>query len=144
MPRSTKTRKPRKSISQLVPTVWFVDLANLLIFYFLATTTLTKVKGFESEIPAGQQAEAQGQQPAPTVKIVSGTVYFNTDTVDVEDLAARLDGLGLADKEGEAKVVMFETSGSVSYQDYYAVMSAIARAGGVAVLITEEKGGDGK
>jgi biopolymer transport protein ExbD len=138
-------KKPRKTMSQLIPTVWFVDLANLLIFYFLATTSLNKVKGIEADIPSGQQSTtSQAKMDAQPQVVMDGeSIRLNGTKMSMEDLIEQLNKFNLKEKQGEEKVVFFETSGAINYQEYYSITAAIAQAGGAVCQITveEDKGG---
>ncbi len=139
----TRGKKHRKDINELIPTAWFVDLANLLIFYFLATTSLQKVQGFQTEMPAAEKGQSKAESKMPTVRAHNGQIFFNDQEVTADKLPEQLATLKLKEKTGEEKVVMFETSGQVSYQEYFGVMSAISTAGGVVGLITEAEEGEG-
>lgn len=138
-------KKPRKTMSQLIPTVWFVDLANLLIFYFLATTSLNKVKGIETEIPSGQQSTtAQSKLDSQPQIIMDGdSIRLNGNKVTLEDLVEKLNQMNLKEKQGDEKLVSLETSGALNYQEYYSTTAAIQQAGGAILHITveEDKGG---
>ncbi|GDY12158.1 hypothetical protein LBMAG53_10360 [Planctomycetota bacterium] len=147
--RGTGAKKHRKDMAELIPTAWFVDLANLLIFYFLATTSLQKIYGFQSDLPGAERTGAAKEQPkVPTLRLQDVRMFFNEQEVDTDQLSARLAELGLSGKTGEGKVVMLETGGSVGYQRYYQSMAAITAAGGTVGLIIDDnagkEGGDGK
>jgi biopolymer transport protein ExbD len=103
-------KKPRKTMSQLIPTVWFVDLANLLIFYFLATTSLNKVKGIEADIPSGQQSttSAAKMDSQPQVVVDGDSIRLNGTKMSMEELIEQLNKYNLKEKQGEEKVVFFE------------------------------------
>jgi biopolymer transport protein ExbD len=138
-------KKPRKTMSQLIPTVWFVDLANLLIFYFLATTSLNKVKGIEADIPSGQQSttSAAKMDSQPQVVVDGDSIRLNGTKMSMEELIEQLNKYNLKEKQGEEKVVFFETSGTINYQEYYSITAAIAQAGGAVCQVTvEEDKGD--
>jgi len=115
----------------------FSDIAFLLIIFFILVTSLSQLTGLQTEMPSAEKSEAQPEK-TPTVALSEGRMLFNDETVTLEKLRTQLLELELANKAGEAKVVLLEASGKVAYQDYYQVMAAISAAGGVVGILQEE------
>ena len=122
-----------------VPVGSFADIAFLLIIFFILVTSLSQIRGFQSELPAAQQAETQPEQ-TPTIALHRDRILFNDRELALDDLRAALGRLGLADRTGEDKVVLIEASDGVVYQTYFEVMAAIGQAGGVVGIVQEQDG----
>ena len=131
-------RKEKRDLE--IPTDSVSDIAFLLIIFFILTTTLSKLTGFTAELPAAaaaQQQAARTDAKTPTVQLASGKLLFNEQEVSMAALRDRLLDLQLAQKQGEAKVVMLEAAGKVDYQTYYEAMAAISGAGGIVAIVEE-------
>jgi|SaaInlStandDraft_1057018.scaffolds.fasta_scaffold14371_4 biopolymer transport protein ExbD len=123
-----------------IPVGSFSDIAFLLIVYFLVATTLVKLKGVEVDMPSGQESSgASDNDKTPTVMIKGSDIYFKDKPITFEELQERLDILDLHSAEGEDKVVMLESTDETSYQDYYKVMAAISKKGGIIALVEVEE-----
>jgi biopolymer transport protein ExbD len=131
-------RKEKRDLE--IPTDSVSDIAFLLIIFFILTTTLSKLTGFTAELPAAAAAQQQATRTdakTPTVQLASGKLLFNEQEVSMAALRERLLDLQLAQKQGEAKVVMLEAAGKVDYQTYYEAMAAISGAGGIVAIVEE-------
>ena len=125
-----------------VPVQSFSDIAFLLIIFFILATSLSQVTGIVTDIPAGRKAETKTEK-TNIVNIHDGAITFNDAGVSIEGLRAKLKGLGLhAKKDENAKVIMLEATGAVSYQQYYSVMTSIAAAGGVVAIVQDTGEGE--
>ena len=133
-------KKSKKDRNGDIPVGSFSDIAFLLIVYFLVATTLVKVKGVEVDMPSGEESSgAQDDEKSPTIMIKGQEIYFNGKSISFEELLDRLDLLNLMKSEGVEKVVMLESTDETSYQDYYEVMAAISKKGGVIALVEGEE-----
>lgn len=123
-----------------IPTDSVSDIAFLLIIFFILTTTLAKLTGFQSELPSADasQRQAQNQPKTPGVQLANGKLLFNEQEVTPQVLRERLLDLRLGSRQGEDKVVMLEAAGKVDYQTYFETMAAITTAGGVVAIVEEE------
>jgi biopolymer transport protein ExbD len=128
----------RKKRDSTVPTDSLSDIAFLLIIFFILTTSIRKLTGVTTEIPAAEQGQAQLEK-TPTVVLQGGSLAFNSENVSVEQLRQRLKELKLEAKKPEERVVLLEASGTVNYQRYYEVMAAVSAAHGVIGIITQEQ-----
>lgn len=118
------------------------DIAFLLIIFFILTTSIRKLTGFTTEMPAAQKSQVQQQQTekTPTVVLVGGALKWDGQAIDVEGLRVKLNELNLPIKSENDRVVILETSGKVPYQQYYEALAAISQAGGVVGILTEDEG----
>jgi len=71
------------------------------------------------------------------VNLRGGQTFFNDKPVSMEELTARLSALDLAEAEGNAKVIMLESTRDTSYQSYYQAMALISEQGGVIAIVDE-------
>jgi biopolymer transport protein ExbD len=133
---ASKHRKQRRDSE--VPVSAFSDIAFLLIIFFILATTLVQVSGVITEIPSGEQAQAQQEDETPTVRLEGDRVMLGEKHVDMKELRRRLTNMKLHQKTGDAKVVLLEASGNVTYQNYFDVMASISAAGGVTAILQEE------
>jgi len=125
-----------------IPTDSVSDIAFLLIIFFILTTTLATLSGFEAEMPSAQAAQdkpAKGDDKTPTVQLANGRLMFNEQEVSTEELRERLLDLRLAAREGEGRIVMLEAAGRVDYQAYFTAMAAISAAGGIVAIVEEDE-----
>ena len=131
-----KHRKETRSAE--VPLAAFSDIAFLLIIYFLLATTLVQISGVETEIPSGEKAESKEEKDPPTVQLQGERILYNEHHIDMKGLRTKLADLNLHKKTGNAKVVLLEAGGNVTYQNYFDVMASISEAGGVTAILQEE------
>ena len=129
----------RKKGDGRVPTDSIADIAFLLIIFFLVATTLVQTRGVVTDMPAGERSEdtQQADDKTPIVNLNSGALSFNDRSITLPLLEQELRNLRLHEKEGPEKVILFEATGQVSYQQYYEVMTMIAALGGVIALVSE-------
>jgi len=136
---------PKKKMlgQDAVPTTSLADMMFLLLIFFIMTTTLTRVRGIVSDMPAGTKDQQPQSEKTPTVMLHDNKITMNDEDVTRDVMERNLRGLNLGQKTGNAKVVILATEGDVSYQDYYQTMAFIQNCGGV-VAIESEEGGDSK
>jgi len=140
-----KHRKKKGTTGEDIPVASFSDVAFLLIIFFLLATTLQKVSGFKTELPAGEKAEQQAEE-MPTVTLKGGHVYLNENAQplrSITELRQKLIDLKLPEKKSkDDRIVTLETVGFVEYQQYFEAMSVITAAGGyIGIVREDEKGG---
>jgi biopolymer transport protein ExbD len=122
-----------------VPTDSFSDIAFLLIIFFIVTTSLKRIVGFETELPASQEQEKKPDTETPTVTLKVNQLTFMKAEMSIEDFKAKLASMKLADRKPSEKVVLLDATMETDYQNYYEVMAAISAAGGVVGIMTETK-----
>jgi biopolymer transport protein ExbD len=122
-----------------VPTDSFSDIAFLLIIFFIITTSLKNIVGFETELPASKEEEKKTEEKTPTVTLKVNQITFMEAEVSMEAFKAKLAAMKLADRKDEGKVILMDATMETDYQNYYEVMAAISAAGGVVGIMTETK-----
>jgi biopolymer transport protein ExbD len=136
-----RRRRRRSHGCDEIPVASFSDIAFLLIIFFILATTLAKTRGFITELPSGEKSEKPPEKTT-TVQLNSGVLRINDDVVDLKQLKQKLLDMKLHARSGDDKVVMFEATGRVDYQEYYEIMAVVARAGGSICIVREEGGGE--
>lgn len=129
-----------------IPTDSLSDIAFLLIIFFILTTSIRRLTGFSTDMPAAQKSTPQQQQTekTPTVALVGGALKWDGQAIDAEGLRQKLAALGLPAKKENDRIVILETSGKVPYQQYYEALAIISGAGGIVGILTEDEGKEGK
>jgi biopolymer transport protein ExbD len=116
------------------------DIAFLLIIFFILTTSIRRLTGFTTELPAGDKAQGQLVEKTPTVAMRDGAILFDDTQVSMGELQRKLEELKLAGKSEPGRLILLEAGKDVSYQDYYEVMASVSAAGGIVGLLTEGEG----
>jgi biopolymer transport protein ExbD len=133
---------PKKKMlgQDAIPTTSLADMMFLLLIFFIMTTTLSRVTGIVSDMPAGTKAQQPQSEKTPLVFLHDNKITVNDQDMTREGLERYLLGLNLSQRSGNAKVVILATEGNVSYQDYYQTMAFIQTCGGVVAIESEEPG----
>jgi biopolymer transport protein ExbD len=139
MARRRKSKQAKKHRDGDIPVGSFSDIAFLLIVYFLVATTLVKVKGVPVDMPSGQESSSTSESKTPTVMLKGDEIYFKDKSITYEELVEKLDALKLDEAEGEAKVIMLESTEETTYQAYYRVLAVISKKGGIIALVEAEE-----
>jgi len=125
----------------------FADIAFLLIIFFILTTELNKPFGKELQIPSGVTDPAQKAKENLTVNLKPGfQIRYGEKAQEIRslpELQEKLKSENLLARKEEDRIVILDSSPLVSYKDYYQVVMAITKAGGVLALV-EYEGGDEK
>ena len=133
-------RPKKKQLTQdAIPSTSLADMMFLLLIFFIMTATLTRVTGFVTDMPAsGKADQSQSQQKTTTIALHEDKITVNDESVTMDSLRKYLKGLRLDQKMGEAKVIILQTAGHVTYQNYYETMALIQNSGGVVAIESEE------
>jgi len=121
----------------------FSDIANLLIIFFILTTSLARPFGRQIEMPSSAKPEEQQQNDStPTVRITGDRLIFSTGEnnekeISMNELRSELWARKFAEQPKNKRSVVVETSPEVSYDRYYQVVTAVAAAGGVIAILEE-------
>lgn len=122
----------------------FSDIANLLIIFFILTTSLAHPFGKLLEMPSAATPEdASKKAPKiPSINLMADRiVYTEGDAAEREmtpnELHAELMRKDLPAKQPNDRLVMLEVAEEVPYQRYYQVVTMISEAGGVVAMIGE-------
>jgi biopolymer transport protein ExbD len=122
-----------------VPTDSLSDIAFLLIIFFILTTSIRRLTGFTSELPAGEKSAAQQTEKTPTVAIHGTQIALDDKDISIEELKLRLAEMKLPAKASSERVILLDASEEVDYQRYFEVMSLVNAAGGVIGILSEEE-----
>ena len=122
----------------------FSDIANLLIIFFILTTTLARPWGRQVDMPSASTPPQQQKQQSdtPTVNLMKDrlTVSEGGDgekEMTMNELRQYLWKKNFPKLDDKRKTVSVETSADVSYERYYQVVTAIAAAGGVVAILSD-------
>lgn len=121
----------------------FSDIANLLIIFFILTTSLARPFGRQIDMPSSAKPEEQKQNDStPTIRITGDRLIFSTGDknekeLSMNELRSELWARKLSEQPKNKRSVVIETSAEVSYDRYYQVATAVAAAGGVIALLEE-------
>lgn len=136
-------RRSRADGQVEIPVDSFGDIAFLLIIFFILVTALHKTLGMISDLPSGERSQAKVEK-TPSVSLHDGKISYNDKDTTLANLKGSLATLSLSDKKGEEKVILLEAAGKVPYQQYYEVMTAISKAGGIVAIVRESDGKESK
>ena len=122
----------------------FSDIANLLIIFFILTTTLARPWGRTVDMPsaATPPQEQKQQSDTPTVNLMRDRITIaeggdGEKEVTMNELRQYLWKKNFPKMDDKHKSVSVETSDDVPYERYYQVVTAIAAAGGVVAILTD-------
>lgn len=144
MPR--KMAKPgRKRGTSEIPVDSFSDIAFLLIIFFVLTLSLVKYQGFTMDLPSSEKSKSETKDKDNTVVMTPTGLTFNGQELanGVEDLRSKLNDLNLASQPQKNRMVVLESYSGVKYENYYPIMAAIAKAGGIVTLVEDEDDASG-
>ena len=122
----------------------FSDIANLLIIFFILTTTLARPWGQKVDMPSASTPpqEQREQSDTPTVNLTRDRLSVSEKEGDGKEMTMtefrqflwRKNFPALDEKHRSVSV---ETSADVPNERYYQVVTAIAAAGGVIAILTD-------
>lgn len=133
-------KKERREASMDVSS--FSDIANLLIIFFILTTSLAHPFGKLLEMPSAATPEDNSKKAPkiPSINLMADRiVYTEGDSKEREmtpnELHKELMNKDLAAKPQNDRLVMLEVAEEVSYQRYYRIVTMISEVGGVVAMI---------
>lgn len=120
----------------------FSDIANLLIIFFILTTSLVRPFGRPMDMPASSKPTEQQKNDTPSVRIMSDRLVFSEGDkkereISMNELRSELWSRKFAEQPVNKRSVVVEAADDVAYERYYQVATAIAAAGGVVAVMTE-------
>ena len=121
----------------------FADIANLLIIFFILTTSLARPFGRQIDMPSSvKPAEQQDNDRTPTIRVTGDRLIFsigdkNEKELSMNELRRELWARKFSEQPNDKRSVVIETSPEVIYDRYYQVATAVAAAGGVIALLDE-------
>lgn len=120
----------------------FSDIANLLIIFFILTTSLAHPFGKLLEMPSAATPEDKSEKAPkiPSINLmVDRIVYTEGESAEREmtpnELHAELMNKQLPARAPNDRLVMLEVAEDVPYQRYFQVVTMISEAGGVVAMI---------
>lgn len=127
----------------------FSDIANLLIIFFILTTSLARPFGRRMDMPASQKPpDNQTETDTPTIQLTADRITWSENGKELDakhgkemtmnELRSTLWKRNFLKRSEKDRCIVLETSDDVSYQRYYQVATAIAAAGGVVAVMSEE------
>jgi len=121
----------------------FSDIANLLIIFFILTTSMVHPFGRPMEMPSSQKPLDQNKKSdTPTINLLTDRIMFSEGEgkereLTMDELRVELWRRKFNEQDEKHKVVVVETSPEITYERYFQVATAVAGAGGVVALVTE-------
>ena len=120
----------------------FSDIANLLIIFFILTTSLARPFDRQMEMPSSAKPPEEEKQKndTPTVNLSADRITISEEgkegrELTMDELRAELWKRNFPSRSEKDRAVVLETSDDVTYDRYYKVASAIAAAGGVIAIL---------
>ncbi len=122
----------------------FSDIANLLIIFFILTTTLARPWGRQVDMPSASTPPEQKKQQSdtPTINLMRDKITLaegdeSSKEITMNELRRYLWKKNFPAMDEKHKTVSVETASDVPYERYYQVVTAIAAAGGVVAILTD-------
>ncbi len=118
-----------------------VDIAFLLLVFFILTTTFTKTSGNKLKIPSGSTDASKKQEKQLTVSVKPGEIRFGekSEVVSMEVLREMLSKENFLAKDSSQRIVILDAGKDVPYEEYFQVVMAIAKANGVVALVDQQE-----
>lgn len=131
--------KPRAEPEIIITSL--IDIAVLLLIFFILTTTMAKMAGEKLTIPSGSSDASKKQDKQATIGLKPGEIRYGekSELITLADLRNRLAQEAFLAKDPAQRVVILDSDPRVLYDEYYQVVMAIARAGGVVALVDQEE-----
>jgi len=121
----------------------FSDIANLLIIFFILTTSLVRPFGRQMDMPSSAKPpQEQKQTDTPTIRVTADRLIFsqgekNEKELTMNELRSELLRRNFPAQKEDKRAVVVETAPEVTYERYYQIVTAVAAAGGVVALMEE-------
>ena len=120
----------------------FSDIANLLIIFFILTTSLARPFGRQMDMPSSAKPpeEQKNEADTPTINLSADRITISENgkegrELTMDQLRAELWKKNFPSRSEKERAVVLETSDDVKYERYYQVATAIAAAGGVVAIM---------
>ena len=121
----------------------FSDIANLLIIFFILTTTLVRPWGRIVDMPsAATPPEQQQRSDTPTVNITRDRLTVaegegEGKEMTMDEFRQYLWKRNFPALDEKHRSVSLETAKDVPYERYYQIVTAISVAGGIIAILTD-------
>ena len=122
----------------------FSDIANLLIIFFILTTSLARPFGRQMDMPSSAKPPEEQKQDSdtPTINLSADRITISEGgkegrELTMDQLRTELWKKNFPSRSEKDRAVVLETADDVKYERYYQVATAIAAAGGVVAILGE-------
>ena len=121
----------------------FSDIANLLIIFFILTTSMARPFGRPMDMPSSQKPQNQHEKgDTPTINVLADRILYSEKEgqereLTMDELRSELWKKDFAHQDEKHRVVVMETAAEITYERYFQIATAVAAAGGVVALVTE-------
>jgi biopolymer transport protein ExbD len=134
-------KRPKKKLltQDAIPTTSLADMMFLLLIFFIMTTSLARVTGFDSEMPSGTKNKAAESEQNVTVGLGHGQITVQGTPMTLEEAEKFLKGKHFEKCPEAARIVVLSTTGKEDYESYFRVLALIQACGGVVAIETAEE-----
>lgn len=122
----------------------FSDIANLLIIFFILTTSLARPYGKLMEMPSASTPpqDASKAPKIPSINVMADrVVYTEGDTpgreLTMTELNAQLLKKQFTKLDPKQRLVVLEVAEDVEYDRYFRIVTMISSTGGVVAMVGE-------
>jgi biopolymer transport protein ExbD len=132
-------RAKKKLLTQdAIPTTSLADMMFLLLIFFIMTTSLARVTGFDSEMPSGTKNKAMENEQNVTVGLQGGKITIQDRPKTLAEAEKDLKAMQLDKRPEKGRIVVLTSTGKEAYDDYFRVLSLIQACGGVVAIESGE------
>jgi biopolymer transport protein ExbD len=134
-------KRPKKKLltQDAIPTTSLADMMFLLLIFFIMTTSLARVTGFNSEMPSGSKEKSPESTQNVTVGLGHGKITVDGKPKTLEEAEQYLKGLQFDKRPEAGRIVVLSTTGKEDYESYFRVLALIQACGGVVAIETGDE-----
>ena len=112
-------KMPRKKLltQDAIPTTSLADMMFLLLIFFIITTTLTRVTGIVTDMPAGSKTQQAQAEKNITVGLHNGQFTVDDKPMTVDEVERYLKGLHLQQRSDDGRFQSQYAGGGERGQD---------------------------
>jgi biopolymer transport protein ExbD len=134
-------KRPKKKLltQDAIPTTSLADMMFLLLIFFIMTTSLARVTGFNSEMPSGSKNKSAESTQNVTVGLGHGKITVDGKPKTLEEAEQYLKGLQFDKRPEAGRIVVLSTTGKEDYESYFRVLALIQACGGVVAIETGDE-----
>ena len=122
----------------------FSDIANLLIIFFILTTSLARPYGRKMEMPAASTPpqDASKVQHIPSINVMADRIVYTEGNnpgreLSMNELNAQLLKKQFTKLDPKQRLVVLEVAEDVNYERYFRIVTMISASGGVVAMVGE-------
>jgi biopolymer transport protein ExbD len=134
-------KRPKKKLltQDAIPTTSLADMMFLLLIFFIMTTSLARVTGFNSEMPSGTKNKSPESEQNVTVGLGHGQITVQGKARTLEEAEQDLKGMQFDKRPEAGRIVVLSTTGKEDYESYFRVLALIQACGGVVAIETGDE-----